>query len=81
MYFLLFFGLFISKSNGDVLTYYIPEEKLMFSYLYGTLEKNQLRLNISQYSVHLGSLKSARENIELSHNEKKPFQKLVTNIY
>uniref|UniRef100_A0A1A9X397 ABC transporter domain-containing protein n=1 Tax=Glossina brevipalpis TaxID=37001 RepID=A0A1A9X397_9MUSC len=47
------------KVNSNVLKYYVPVEDVSYSYLFGSLEKNRRRLNISEYCVCQGSLTHA----------------------
>ncbi|KAL9878361.1 ATP-binding cassette sub-family A member 17 isoform 2-T2 [Glossina fuscipes fuscipes] len=63
------------KVNSNVLIYYVPVEDVSYSYLFGSLEKNRRRLNISEYSVCHGSLTNGMENILKARLEKRKFSK------
>lgn len=47
----------------NTLRFYIPVENVRYSYLFGSLEKNQRRLNISEYTIDLPSMSQALDNI------------------
>ncbi|XP_075156656.1 phospholipid-transporting ATPase ABCA3-like [Haematobia irritans] len=63
------------KRHRNVLKYYLPIVNVLYSYLYGALEKNSQRLNISKYMISQASLMTAMENLQNSRKMRIRYKK------
>ncbi|XP_046802841.1 phospholipid-transporting ATPase ABCA3 isoform X2 [Lucilia cuprina] len=57
--------------NGSVLKYYIPVENVIYSYVFGIIEKNRQRLNIADYTITPFSLHNVLRLLQISRKEKR----------
>ncbi|XP_037807094.1 ATP-binding cassette sub-family A member 7 [Lucilia sericata] len=57
--------------SGSVLKYYIPVENVIYSYIFGIIEKNRQRLNIADYTLTPFSLHNVLRLLQKSRKEKK----------
>ncbi|KAI8118826.1 ATP-binding cassette sub-family A member 3 [Lucilia cuprina] len=57
--------------NGSVLKYYIPVENVIYSYVFGIIEKNRQRLNIADYTLTPFSLHNVLRLLQISRKEKR----------
>lgn len=62
-------------ANGNYLHYYLPIVEVNYANLFGTLEKNRVRLNILDYTISIATLRSAYGNVYESLARKEPYTK------
>ncbi|XP_075157087.1 phospholipid-transporting ATPase ABCA3 [Haematobia irritans] len=67
-------SILISKYH-NTLKFYIPLENIIYSYIFGSLEKNRRRLNISDYTIRQPSLLTALDNILAKRLLRDPYRK------
>ncbi|XP_002133848.2 ATP-binding cassette sub-family A member 2 [Drosophila pseudoobscura] len=60
----------VSHSN-HWLKYYVPVGDIVYSYLYGSLEKNKMRLNIQDYCIYQADVNSVIEQVHEMRSELK----------
>uniref|UniRef100_A0A1A9WM92 ABC transporter domain-containing protein n=1 Tax=Glossina brevipalpis TaxID=37001 RepID=A0A1A9WM92_9MUSC len=51
------------QHTANIMKFYIPVEEVIYSYLFGSIEKNRRRLNIAEYIIYQAPLLTALDNI------------------
>ncbi|XP_037900439.1 ATP-binding cassette sub-family A member 3 [Glossina fuscipes] len=63
------------QHRANVLKFYIPVEQVIYSYLFGSIEKNRRRLNIAEYTINQAPLLTALDNVLATCTLREPYRK------
>ncbi|KAM7346948.1 phospholipid-transporting ATPase ABCA3 [Cochliomyia hominivorax] len=64
--------------SGNIIKYYIPVENVIYSHIFGTIEKYRYRLNIADYTLSPYSLNNVLRLLQKARNDKKSLRE--TNL-
>ncbi|KAH8284773.1 hypothetical protein KR054_000927 [Drosophila jambulina] len=62
------------------LKYYVPVDNIVYSYLYGSVEKNKVRLNIQDYAIYQAHMRNVVAHVHETRTELKN-QMVLTNDF
>ncbi|KAH8390010.1 ABC transporter A family member 1 [Drosophila serrata] len=63
------------------LKYYVPVDQIVYSYLYGSIEKNRVRLNIQDYCIYQAHMRNVVAHVHDTRTELKNQMVVQTNDF